>query len=95
MTFTGYGSTKRALNTYKTKPDLSGSAYSTDSTQYDVSKNIYDLAGNVYEYTLRLDPYYGRTNRGGAFANDSFTASSGTHTYPNNSDTGYRISVQG
>lgn len=32
--------------------DLSGSAYTTDSTKYDVSKNIYDLAGNLHEWTL-------------------------------------------
>ena len=52
MEYTEYGSATRGTDTYTTKPDLSGSAYATDSTKYDISKNIYDLAGNVSEYTL-------------------------------------------
>ena len=87
MTFTGYGSTKRAKNTYlnydstsdkTTAPDLSGSAYSTDNTQYDVSKNIYDLAGNVKEYTLKAYNTNVRTRRGGSY-NDSVGSAPSTN----------------
>ena len=64
MAFTGYGSVTRAEVTYTTQPDLSGSAYSTDSSQSDVSKNIYDLAGNVSESTLTASSKANRIFRG-------------------------------
>ena len=60
IAFTGYGKTKRGNDTYTTKPDLSGSAYSTDNTQYDKAKNIYDLAGNLSEWTISVS----RVSRG-------------------------------
>ena len=65
MDFTKYGDVKREVDTYTTKPDLSGSAYSTDPNQYDVSKNIYDLSGNAYEWNLTVRNS-GRSVRGGS-----------------------------
>ena len=91
MTFTGYGSSKRTTDTYTSKPDLSGSAYATDSTQYDVSKNIYDLAGNVYEFTLNVNGTTSRTSRGGSY-NDSIDSAYYSRVYsPLNSLTYYRF----
>lgn len=55
LKFTEYNNATRALNTYTNKPDVSGSAYATNLTLYDVSKNIYDLAGNLREWTLTTD----------------------------------------
>ena len=65
ITFTGYGDAKRGTDTYTSKPDLSGSAYKTDNTKYDVTKNIYDLAGNVTECTLCANLSVRRICRGG------------------------------
>ena len=69
LTFTNRGNenSSRALDTYTTKPDLSGSAYSTDSSQYDVNKNIYDLAGNVMELTFRRSGDNIYITRGGCY----------------------------
>lgn len=65
MSFTGYGSAKRALGTYTTRPDLSGAAYKdSNPEQYDVSKNIYDMAGNVVDWTLTPYDSYRRVSRG-------------------------------
>ena len=88
MSFTGYGSTKRPIDSYTTKPDLSGSAYSIDSTKYDVSKNIYDLAGNVFEWTLKPSYSNSRVRRGGKYNNSSSSASysDGYFPYRNDSD---------
>ena len=60
MTFTGYGNTTRATDTYTTKPDLSGSAYKGTADTYDLTKNIYDLAGNVVEWTLKANDTFSR-----------------------------------
>ena len=68
MTFTGYGNIKRTIDTYTNTPDLSGSAYRTDTTKYDVTKNIYDLAGNLTEYTIRAYQTDRRVNRGGDYS---------------------------
>ena len=68
MTFTGYGNTARAKDTYTTKPDLSGSAYKGTADTYDLTKNIYDLAGNVWEWTLKANDTSYRVNRGGCYS---------------------------
>lgn len=74
MTFTGYGNTARATDTYTTKPDLSGSAYKGTADTYDLTKNIYDLAGNVWEWTLKVWHSYDRVVRGGKFNYDYHSA---------------------
>ena len=91
MTYTGYGSTIRPINTYTSEPDLSGSAYSTDSTQYDVSKNIYDLAGNVFEFTLKAGSASVRASRGGGCSSSSYSASTSSNGNPRNSSTSNRF----
>ena len=84
MTFTGYGNTARATDTYTTKPDLSGSAYKGTADTYDLTKNIYDLAGNVWEWTLKADLASYRSARGGNYGNDNGSASLTGYYHPIN-----------
>lgn len=90
MTFTGYGNTARAKDTYTYSwvPDLSGSAYKGTADTYDLTKNIYDLAGNVVEWTLTSRGTDCRVLRGGEFyyRNDSASCKS---SYVPNSDLSY------
>ena len=90
MTFTGYGNTARAKDTYTYSwvPDLSGSAYKGTADTYDLTKNIYDLAGNVVEWTLTSRGTDCRVLRGGEFyyRNDSASCES---SYVPNSDLSY------
>lgn len=96
MTFTGYGSSRRNTNTYTTTPDLSGSSYKDNNTQYDVSKNIYDLAGNICESVMNLhasrDTHY---TKGGHYGNTESASTLNTRLYPyKNADTlGSRIVI--
>ena len=90
MNFTGYGDTIRATDTYTTKPDLSGTAYKTDSTKYDVSKNIYDLAGNVTEFTLKASSTSYRASRGGICSDAKNSASVSYNISAYGSGIGYR-----
>ena len=90
MTFTGYGNTARAKDTYTYSwvPDLSGSAYKGTADTYDLTKNIYDLAGNVVEWTLTSRGTDCRVLRGGEFyyRNDFASCES---SYVPNSDLSY------
>ena len=55
MTFTGYGSAKRPMNTYTTTPDKSGSEYKGTTNTYTYT----ELYGSPYEGTTDTytDPY--------------------------------------
>lgn len=89
MTFTGYGNTARATDTYTTKPDLSGSAYKGTADTYDLTKNIYDLAGNVWEWTLKVWHSYDRVVRGGKFNYDYHSADNSYLMDPVSNDSYY------
>ena len=89
MTFTGYGNTARATDTYTTKPDLSGSAYKGTADTYDLTKNIYDLAGNVWEWTLKVWHSYDRVVRGGKFNYDYHSADNSYFMDPVSNDSYY------
>ena len=95
MTFTGYGSTKRAKDTYTTTPDLSGSAYTGTTDTYDLTKNIYDLAGNVSEWTLKTSSTSYRVGRGGVYGSDGISASfaCSSNPYGYDSNNGSRLAL--
>lgn len=57
----------REKDTYTGTSSLTGVAYSTDTSKYDVYKNIYDLTGNLREWTMEAANDYGRTPRVGSF----------------------------
>ena len=95
MTFTEYGDTKRATDTYTTKPDLSGSAYKGTADTYDLTKNIYDLAGNVWEWTLKASYTSSRVSRGGScgFGSNSASGTSICNLYSSSGFYGSRLAL--
>ncbi len=91
MTFTEYDDATRAGDTYKTRPELSGSEYTTDTSKYDVSKNIYDLAGNALEWTIKGIYNSTRVLRGGTYNNIGSTSSDSNNSSPVMFDSRYRF----